>query len=352
MSSTTPELHQTWDGSSCCYLSPSMSESMLYLWNWGDEHLKGDESPSSISTACSEAGIRQRTSQLESKRGRPRAEIISHLIVEGSTSPSAIKCTYCNRVFPREKSLQAHLRTHTGTAIFNEGKLGDKKGVAPPAKQVLIHKKLSSLIPKRGNIAKEKGCDKNVCRNVNIPYVHPQVKQSKASEIESASSSLHHTSSSSSGKSDGSYRTILKKHAYISLMIDGSTDRSAFEHATVYVQYVDANENRIKEAILGVIEPPNSISAGERPYPCDYPGCNRAFTQSGQRKTHQRLHTGEKPFVCSHIGCEMRFTHANRHCPQHPFGGIHRSDDFVLRPVESNPEQSSEVLRWLERLYE
>nr|CAD7202023.1 unnamed protein product [Timema douglasi] len=167
MSSTTPELHQTWDGSSCCYLSPSMSESMLYLWNWGDEHLKGDESPSSISTACSEAGIRQRTSQLESKRGRPRAEIISHLIVEGSTSPSAIKCTYCNRVFPREKSLQAHLRTHTGT----------------------------------GNISKEKGCDKNVCRNVNIPYVHLLAKQSKTSEIESASSSLHLTSSPISGKS-------------------------------------------------------------------------------------------------------------------------------------------------------
>nr|CAD7405476.1 unnamed protein product [Timema poppensis] len=167
MSSTTPELHQTWDGSSCCYLSPSMSESMLYLWNWGDEHLKGDESPSSISTACSEAGIRQRTSQLESKRGRPRAEIISHLIVEGSTSPSAIKCTYCNRVFPREKSLQAHLRTHTGT----------------------------------GNISNEKGCDKNVCRNVNIPYVHLLAKQSKTSEIESASSSLHLTSSPISGKS-------------------------------------------------------------------------------------------------------------------------------------------------------
>lgn len=50
----------------------------------------------------------------ETKRGRPRADAITHLIVEGATSPSAIKCTYCNRVFPREKSLQAHVRTHTG----------------------------------------------------------------------------------------------------------------------------------------------------------------------------------------------------------------------------------------------
>lgn len=50
----------------------------------------------------------------ENRRGRPRSEALTTLMIEGSTSPSAIKCSYCNRVFPREKSLQAHLRTHTG----------------------------------------------------------------------------------------------------------------------------------------------------------------------------------------------------------------------------------------------
>lgn len=47
--------------------------------------------------------------------GRPRSEALTTLMIEGSSSPSSIKCSYCNRVFPREKSLQAHLRTHTGT---------------------------------------------------------------------------------------------------------------------------------------------------------------------------------------------------------------------------------------------
>ncbi|XP_059607917.1 zinc finger protein 367-like [Phlebotomus argentipes] len=50
----------------------------------------------------------------ENRRGRPRSESLTTLMLEGNRSPSSIKCRYCNRVFPREKSLSAHLRTHTG----------------------------------------------------------------------------------------------------------------------------------------------------------------------------------------------------------------------------------------------
>jgi hypothetical protein len=48
------------------------------------------------------------------KRGRPRAEVINNLIIEGTSSHSSIRCDICYRVFPREKSLQAHKRIHTG----------------------------------------------------------------------------------------------------------------------------------------------------------------------------------------------------------------------------------------------
>jgi len=52
------------------------------------------------------------------KRGRPRAESISSMIVEGSKADSNHKCKICHRNFPREKSLQAHMRTHTGQLNF------------------------------------------------------------------------------------------------------------------------------------------------------------------------------------------------------------------------------------------
>lgn len=54
-----------------------------------------------------------------SKRGRPKSELLTTLMIQGSTSPSAIKCKFCNRVFPRDKSLSAHLRTHTGNFFIH-----------------------------------------------------------------------------------------------------------------------------------------------------------------------------------------------------------------------------------------
>jgi Zinc finger, C2H2 type len=40
-------------------------------------------------------------------------------MIEGTISPSGIKCKFCQRVFPREKSLTAHLRTHTGERPYH-----------------------------------------------------------------------------------------------------------------------------------------------------------------------------------------------------------------------------------------
>jgi uncharacterized Zn-finger protein len=46
---------------------------------------------------------------------------------------------------------------------------------------------------------------------------------------------------------------------------------------------------------------------GEKPYPCTFPGCEYACSQSGSLKTHVRTHTGEKPYPCTYRGCDKAF---------------------------------------------
>ena len=75
----------------------------------------------------------------------------------------------------------------------------------------------------------------------------------------------------------------------------------------------------------------------------------RAFTQSGQLKTHQRLHAGEKPFLCSHPGCNQRYTHANRQCPDHPYAKPQRTAEIILQPNISSSEDKGQVMAWLEK---
>jgi len=62
----------------------------------------------------SPSGTRLSSGSGSSKRGRPKSENLTSLIIEGKESPSTIKCKYCGRVFPRDKSLNAHERIHTG----------------------------------------------------------------------------------------------------------------------------------------------------------------------------------------------------------------------------------------------
>lgn len=94
--------------------SPPMKDNTLYPWNWSEHVCKVEMT----SPCCGHGGAPCESPDprgCESRRGRPRADVINTLIIEGAQSPSSIKCPICNRVFPREKSLQAHLRTHTGT---------------------------------------------------------------------------------------------------------------------------------------------------------------------------------------------------------------------------------------------
>lgn len=96
----------------------------MYPWNWTEGLSRAAFSPRSSSTSSQDAdSLEGEPSGIiradHNKRGRPKAEKISSLILEGALSGTGIRCRVCSRVFPREKSLQAHMRTHTGELMAN-----------------------------------------------------------------------------------------------------------------------------------------------------------------------------------------------------------------------------------------
>lgn len=41
---------------------------------------------------------------------------------------------------------------------------------------------------------------------------------------------------------------------------------------------------------------------------CTYDGCDKAFTQLGNLKTHEKIHWPVKPFMCAFPNCGKGFT--------------------------------------------
>ena len=76
---------------------------------------------------------------------------------------------------------------------------------------------------------------------------------------------------------------------------------------------------------------------GEKPFVCQYTGCDRRFANSSDRKKHSHVHTSDKPFYCRVDGCDKSYTHPSslrKHIKMHrsadcASAGVHsqRSDD-------------------------
>ncbi|KAL4630084.1 zinc finger protein 367 [Arapaima gigas] len=145
--------------------SPGFSDFMVYPWKWGENAHNVSLSPGPANGAASPTGSNTGADGEGSpcpdhmkdgtRRGRPRAETVRELISEGENSSSRIRCNVCHRVFPREKSLQAHKRTHTGERPYlcdypNCGKAFVQSG------QLKTHQRLHT--GEKPFVCSEKGC--------------------------------------------------------------------------------------------------------------------------------------------------------------------------------------------------
>ena len=76
------------------------------------------------------------------------------------------------------------------------------------------------------------------------------------------------------------------------------------------------------------------VHTENRPFKCDFEGCNAAFTTNTQLITHQRMHTGERPYKCS--SCEATFKRSDHlkkhnmiHTGERPHVCPHCGDGFI-----------------------
>ncbi|KAI4503400.1 hypothetical protein M0802_001622 [Mischocyttarus mexicanus] len=80
---------------------------------------------------------------------------------------------------------------------------------------------------------------------------------------------------------------------------------------------------------------------GEKPFKCEFNGCERRFANSSDRKKHSHVHTSDKPYNCRVTGCDKSYTHPSslrKHMKVH---GMTMGEGKTGGEYESEGEESS-----------
>ena len=70
--------------------------------------------------------------------------------------------------------------------------------------------------------------------------------------------------------------------------------------------------------------------AGEKPFKCEFEGCDRRFANSSDRKKHSHVHTSDKPYNCKVRGCDKSYTHPSSLRKHMKVNKTSKSDFFPL----------------------
>jgi len=83
--------------------------------------------------------------------------------------------------------------------------------------------------------------------------------------------------------------------------------------------------------------------AGEKPFRCEFVGCERRFANSSDRKKHSHVHTSDKPYNCRYAGCDKAYTHPSslrKHIKSH---GRQQSSVVVHASSSSSPMRQTVI---------
>uniref|UniRef100_A0A8C5RT11 Zic family member 4 n=1 Tax=Laticauda laticaudata TaxID=8630 RepID=A0A8C5RT11_LATLA len=80
--------------------------------------------------------------------------------------------------------------------------------------------------------------------------------------------------------------------------------------------------------------------SSEKPFKCEFEGCERRFANSSDRKKHSHVHTSDKPYNCKVRGCDKSYTHPSslrKHMKVHcksppPSSGYESSTPSLVSP--------------------
>lgn len=84
------------------------------------------------------------------------------------------------------------------------------------------------------------------------------------------------------------------------------------------------------------------VISGEKPFKCEFEGCDRRFANSSDRKKHSHVHTSDKPYNCKIRGCDKSYTHPSslrKHMKVHGCNGM-KSPEPGVQPPGSGPYES------------
>ena len=95
------------------------------------------------------------------------------------------------------------------------------------------------------------------------------------------------------------------------------------------------------------------LLSGEKPFKCEFEGCDRRFANSSDRKKHSHVHTSDKPYNCKIRGCDKSYTHPSslrKHMKVHGKTSplpedyesdedSHSNDEALSSPVDIKPVQ-------------